>query len=48
MQGDYRGPGYGKTFVMIVLAVQAMALGLCVMIICLLAKRADMLGGNYE
>ena len=41
------GPGCGKTFVMIVLAVHAMALGLCVMIICLLAKRADLLGGIH-
>jgi predicted GIY-YIG superfamily endonuclease len=41
------GPGCGKTFVMIVSAVQAMALGLCVMIICLLAKRADLLGGIH-
>jgi hypothetical protein len=41
------GPGCGKTFVMIVSAVHAMALGLCVMIICLLAKRADLLGGIH-
>jgi len=32
---------------MIVSAVHAMALGLCVMIICLLAKRADLLGGIH-
>jgi predicted GIY-YIG superfamily endonuclease len=40
-------PGCGKTFVMIVLAVQSMAMGLCVMIVCLLAKRADLLGGIH-
>jgi DNA replication protein DnaC len=41
------GLGCGKTFVMVVSAVYAMSRGLCVMITCLLAKRADLLGGIH-
>jgi predicted GIY-YIG superfamily endonuclease len=41
------GPGCGKTFVMIVSVVYGMSRGLCVMITCLLAKRADLLGGIH-
>jgi hypothetical protein len=41
------GPGCGKTFIMVVSAVYGMSRGLCVMITCLLAKRADLLGGIH-
>jgi hypothetical protein len=41
------GPGCGKTFMMIVSVVYGMSRGLCITITCLLAKRADLLGGIH-
>ena len=41
------GPGCGKTFVMIVSIIYAMSRGLNVVVTCLLAKRADFLGGIH-
>jgi predicted GIY-YIG superfamily endonuclease len=41
------GPGCGKTFVLNVLVLYAMSRGLSVTVTCLLAKRADFLGGIH-
>jgi predicted GIY-YIG superfamily endonuclease len=41
------GPGCGKTFVLNLLVLYSMSRGLSVMVTCLLAKRADLLGGIH-
>jgi predicted ATPase len=46
-RGITGGPGCGKTFVMNAAALYGVSQGLCVMITCLLAKRADVLGGIH-